>query len=319
MEKSILFRARRLWPRLLGCGLMAAVLLCGCQQEIPEDMREKNMGEAARMEDGQPVYLWEDIFGYESYRLEDGTVLLDIRMVSWPWNSMVAGLKGYEGMSGQAQQKVRAYYEGKGELFDRQECLKMAYADYRQCREEAVKPGDSAFRTHPLWQESYPTYETARFTAFCTTLTLPKDGRYDGTMAEARYPALFDRETGERMDSYALFTLPKEEIAAALFDRGGDGYAVYVEPESIEIAGAGERQSAQDRGKAVKSVQEAVRSQKEAFIRQLRPEYLCWGAQSLEICFPPDVSDTLGWTLGIPYADLEDILQPWALPEEGNI
>ena len=312
MGKNVRLGARRLWPRLLSCTLLAAMLLCGCQRDIPEDMREKNMGEAARMADGQPVYLWEDIFGYESYRLEDGTVLLDIRAVSQPWNSSVAGLEGYGGMSKQAQQRVREYYEKKGELFDRQQCLKAAYDDFLQCRQEAEKPEDSAFRTHPVWQECYAAYETERLTAFCTALTLPQEERYDGTVSETRYPAVFDRESGERMDSYALFTIPEGEIAAALFERGGDNYAVYIEPESIEIAGAGERKSALNREKTAKSVQEAVRSQREDFIRQLRPEYLCWGAQSLEICFPPDA---LGWTLGIPYTDLEDILQPWALPE----
>lgn len=314
MKKIVRFGARRRLC-LLGCILLAAALLGGCQRDIPEEMREQNMGEAARMADGQPVYLWKDIFGYESYRLEDGTVLLDIRAVSQPWNSQVAGLEGYGGMSDPAQQTVREYYEKKGELFDRQQCLQAAYDDYLQCRQEAEKPEASAFRTHPVWQECYATYETGRFTAFCTALTLPQEQRYDGTVSETRYPAIFDRETGERIDSYALFTIPKDEIAAALFDRGGDGYAVYVEPESIEIAGAGERESAMNREMTVKSLQEAVRSQKEEFIRQLRPEYLLWSAQSLEICFPPDVLDSLGWTLGIPYTELEDILQPWALPE----
>lgn len=269
---------------LLACALFLSALLPGCQRSLPKDMQETLQGEAARMEDGETVFLWRDIFSDESYRLSDGTVLLSIRSHSWPWNTSVSGLRGFEGMSETAQQAVKSYFEEQGTLYDWDIQLSAAYADYRQCLKEAKKPEASAFQSHPVWQEAFPTSETERFTAFCISLMLPKDSHYDGTINERRFSLLFDRQTGERIDAFSLFSVPEKEAAQALFEccSGSDTNA----PSRAE------------------------------FIRLLRPEYICWYPDALEIYFPPDLFSDFadGWVAYIPFSDLADILRPWALP-----
>lgn len=272
--------------RLLACGLFLAALFSACQKPAPQDMQETLQGEAARMEDGEAVFRWKDIFGYESYRLSDGTILLDIRSSAWPWNTSAGELEGFDGMSEKAQQAVKSYFEGQGPLYDWNAQLNAAYTDYRQCLSEAEKPEDSAFQSHPVWQETFPTSETERFTAFCVSLTLPKGSHYDGTITERRFSFLFDRQTGDQIDGFSLFSVPEQEAAQALFEYCSDSDA----------------------------------PSREEFIRLLRPEFICWYPDALEIYFPPglfpDFAD--GWIAYVPFSDLTDILQPWVLsPVEG--
>ena len=128
-------------------------------------------------------------------------------------------------------------------------------------------------------QTIYPTASNDHVIYFRTTLTLPLDGRAS-TMRNLC--AAFDRETGEFLDPWSLFTLPPEEAVEALLD-------------AAQIPDSADR-----------------REMAAAF----RPEYLIFCPEHLEICFPQGAlpGEELTHILALDYPDLEDILQPWAVP-----
>lgn len=55
---------------------------------------------------------------------------------------------------------------------------------------------------------------------FTTTVFCSIDS---GTAEETSLPAVFDRETGEKLDIWSLFAVPEAEARAALLDKMADG------------------------------------------------------------------------------------------------
>lgn len=79
--------------------------------------------------DGTPVELWLTPFS-TSYRLPNGPELLSVRRSSGPENVLVGGAEGYADLPEAAQQRVSAYYQEQGLLYDTQAELERAYRAY---------------------------------------------------------------------------------------------------------------------------------------------------------------------------------------------
>lgn len=254
-----------------------ALLAGGCQRELtmPPPTR---VGQAQLFADGPTLTLWEDIFGNHSYQLPDGTELLNVRAAVWPWDSHVGGCEGFDGLTPEAQRAVRGYFERQGLLYDLDSLLSDAYADYRACQQE-----NTPFLAHMIGQEIIPTGETEGLSAFCALVIRPKCRPNNGNMVEERTAYLFDRTTGAPLSAWEAFRVPEAQARQALA-----AWSAYE--------GSPPRQ---------------------ALAQALRPEYLFWYGERLDICYPagslPDMPD--GMTTGVPYGELTELLQPWALPQ----
>lgn len=147
--------------------------------------------------------------GYtDTYRLADGTELLTVSAPSGPEYSYVSGVEGFDGLTETAQEKVLAYYEAQGLLYDLQEELERAYADYRSAGE------DDPFWAGYVSQDTSPTASNERIMCFLTAL----EGRRDGQL---RVGAVFDRETGAHIDGWALFSCSEQEAKRTILDLAG--------------------------------------------------------------------------------------------------
>ncbi|MBS5657287.1 hypothetical protein NE612_13355 [Oscillibacter valericigenes] len=158
--------------------------------------------------DGTPVELWLTPFS-TSYRLPNGPELLSVRRSSGPENVLVGGAEGYADLPEAAQQRVSAYYQEQGLLYDTQAELERAYRAYVDtgCPED--------FDSHMLEQSIYPTASSQEVMYFLTSVTLPLDGN---TATELRLGAAFDRKTGEALEPQELFTCSPEALITALLN-----------------------------------------------------------------------------------------------------
>ena len=227
--------------------------------------------EMLTLSDGTEVEVWIN-GGDNSYRLSDGTELLREIKPSGPQNVYVGGVESFEQLSAPAQEAVATYYAEQGLLYDAEEVLERAYAEY--------KDGGEDFSAYWLEQSVSPSASNERLMYFTTTVTLPVDS---GEIYPVTLSAAFDRETGEKVDTWSLFAVP-EEARAALVDRMAAGG--YIPRAELEAA--------------------------------LRPEYIIFRTGGLNLTFPKGTLPSQEYTTGgsFDYAELDGLLQPWAIPEE---
>ncbi len=227
--------------------------------------------EMLTLSDGTEVEVWIN-GGDNSYRLSDGTELLREIKPSGPQNVHVGGVEGFDQLSAPAREAVAAYYAEQGLLYDVEEVLERAYADYRD---------DGDFSTYLVEQSVSPSASNERLMYFTTTVFCSIDS---GTAEETSLPAAFDRETGEKLDIWSLFAVPEKEARAALVDKMAEGG--YIPRAELEAA--------------------------------LRPEYITFRTGGLNLTFPKGTLPSQEYTTGgsFDYAELDGLLQPWAIPEE---
>ena len=225
------------------------------------------------LSDGTAVEIWDTAFFGTNYILPDGTELLRENRPSGPQNVHVGGVEGFDQLSAPAREAVAAYYAEQGLLYDVEEVLERAYADYRD--------GGEDFSAYLVEQSVSPSASNERLMYFTTTVFCSIDS---GTAEETSLPAVFDRETGEKLDIWSLFAVPEEEARAALVDKMAEGG--YIPRAELEAA--------------------------------LRPEYIIFRTDRLDITFPRGTLPSQEYTTGgsFDYAELDGLLQPWAIPEE---
>lgn len=225
------------------------------------------------LSDGTAVEIWDTAFFDTNYILPDGTELLWENRPSGPQNVHVGSLEGFDQLSAPAQEAVAAYYAEQGLLYDVEEVLERAYADYRD--------GGEDFSAYLVEQSVSPSASNERLMYFTTTVFCSIDS---GTAEETSLPAVFDRETGEKLDIWSLFAVPEEEARAALVDKMAEGG--YIPRAELEAA--------------------------------LRPEYILFHTDRLNLTFPKGTLPSQEYTTGgsFDYAELDGLLQPWAIPVE---
>lgn len=240
--------------------------------------------EALTLREGTPVDLLERDWGDRTYRLADGTELLRVGEPTGPENVYAAGLGGFDSLSETAQEKVRAYYEDRGLLYDEEEVLEQCYAAWKEL-------GDT-FQAGHISQSVSPSASTERVMYFSTELTQPDLTRLDeyGTQLHSRvnFQDVFDRQTGERIDARDLFAVPWEEVRRRI-------------PELVDW-----------------DVDPDIAAQ---IVEKLEPEYLIFESDTLSVWFPAGALEGEAQTygFGVSYSNApEGFFQPWAIPSEGT-
>lgn len=223
--------------------------------------------------DGVSVDLWEG-WPDRSYRLADRTELLRIDGHG-PENVHGGSLVSFDDFSPAAQEKVLAFYEEQGLLYDEITHLLRAYAFYQNDPQN--------FQSLLAGQAVSPCYGNETIISFLTTVTEPIS---PGHIDELQLCHTFDRNTGERISNYDLFTVPPEELLRLLLDHAG--YENWENAPSIE-----EMQAA------------------------LQPEYIHLSQNHISIMFPtgslPSQEHRYGFGLSI-FGQEWNALQDWAQP-----
>ena len=180
------------------------------------------------LSDGTGVEVWKNTFD-TSYRLPDGTDLLLERDPSGPDNVTVGGTENFDDLGPAAQEEILGYYDGQGLLYDIDSQLEKAYESYRQ--------NPDGFTDGVVGQEVVPTASGEEVVYYLTILSLPWD---ENTQYEIRTGQAFDRETGEKLEGWSLFTCSPEEAVEAILDAAGvedpierEDLAAYLEPEDL--------------------------------------------------------------------------------------
>ncbi len=138
-----------------------------------------------------------------TYQLFDGTELLRVDDNGGPENHYVMSLESFDDLTPQAQEKVRAYYEAQGPLYNEREELERSYAAYQELGE--------AFECDWVQQDAAPSASNDKIMYFVTSLRLPQE--YGGRLSyERQSGGAFDRETGEKIDNWDLFAVPEAEV-----------------------------------------------------------------------------------------------------------
>lgn len=241
--------------------------------------------EALTVRDGTPIDLLEwDGWGGRAYRLADGTELLRVDEPRGPENVQVMSLEGFDDLSPRAQEKVRAYYEDRGLLYDEEEVLERCYAAWKEL-------GDT-FQAGQISQSVTPAAAAERVMYFTTELVQPDLTRLEeyGTQLHSRvnFQDVFDRQTGERIDARDLFGVPWEEVRRRI-------------PELVDWG-----------------MDSAVAAQ---IKEKLEPEYLIFESDTLSVWFPAGTleGEEHIYGFGVSYSNApEGFFQPWAIPSEGT-
>lgn len=215
-----------------------------------------------------------------TYMLPDGTELLQAEGPSGPENHYVGGLESFDDLSEQAKEKVSAYYEAQGALYDEAEQLEAAYASWKKKGED--------FRCYMVDQNTSPSASSEKVMYFCTSLTLPLDHGDSCTGCSMSLGAAFDRETGEQLSLWDLFRCPEGEARQAIIDA------------ALDWPGSG-----------------SVRPEMEA---AFRPERVVLFSEHMSMDYEPGSmpSQEHGYYFTAHYDSLADLMYDWAVPKTQN-
>ncbi len=229
------------------------------------------MKDAYILEDGTELDIWEQSDS-ANYCMKDGTELLVEQNPYGPDNSYVGGVS-LDTMAEAAQDKVLTYYQEQGLLYDVEAELERAYKDYLENPEEF----DSCY----VAQSISPSASNEKVIWFLTSVMLPLD---ESSGQEIRLGTAFDRETGEHISNFELFTCPEEELLQKLLD-------------------------------CEKLTDNDLRAEMEA---AFRPEYITFFPENIEVAFPAGTlpSQEHCYMLGLDLnEEVREILLDWAVPE----
>ena len=214
-----------------------------------------------------------------TYQLPNGTELLRVTDNGGPENHYVMSQESFDDLSEAAKEKVRAYYEAQGPLFDEREELEKSYAAYRELGE--------AFACDWVQQDVNPCASNEKVMYFVTSLTLPQE--YGGRMCyELQLGAAFDRETGEKLSNWDLFGVSGEEVRRRLPELCG-----WVDEPDLR---------------------EAMRKALDPEWFVFFPEHV-----SVDFPPGSLPGEENGYIISLDYRNApEGFFQPWAIPEEGT-
>lgn len=229
---------------------------------------------ALKLADGSYIDIWKS--DSSVYQLSDGTPLLRVQNPVGPNNVYVAGAESLDVLSKTAQEKIMSYYANKNAYYDVNAELERAYADYKNFENKAD------FSPYLLFQETAPISSNEKVMYFLTSVTLPISG---SNMHEVRLGEAFDRQTGEHISNWELFSCSEEEARNTILDIAG-----ITDP--------------------------VLRKEMDA---ALKPEHIVLFQSNLEVSYPrgtlPSQENT--YILTLDYNEsLRQILNDWAIPKQ---
>lgn len=205
---------------LILSSILTAGVLTGCQGgDRTEEVHSFAMWEKAEdvsytFSDGVTAAKWknenEDAHQCR-YRMEDGTDLLETVNVLSPEEEKDSELSGFDGLGDEAKEKVRIWYQEQGVVYDLTQELEDAYQDYLECQKNGTH-----FTCHKVSQDVTESAENAEYMVILTAVTTPKKLHFDGGSTCNYRTAVFDRNTGETIDLWSLFTLPERKVKEEL-------------------------------------------------------------------------------------------------------
>ena len=162
-----------------------------------------------------------------------------------------------------------------GLLYDLETEVEGAYQEYLTCQAEKTD-----FSARLLGQSTSLCASNERVVYFLTSVTIPLEGQY---AMEYQVGAAFDREAGEVIPVWDLFTLPEEDVKALIVEE----FAPRSKAEEAEM------------------------------LEKLTADYLVFQPDSLNVSFPYGVLATELYTsvVGIDYTELTGVLHDWAVPD----
>ena len=140
------------------------------------------------------------------YQLPDGTELLNDRTY-YPLGEMIGDQAEQDGLSPEAAQNIRDFYDRRGPLYHTDALLEAAYAELQ------ARDGEPFDNGHLVEQSTYFSASNDRLWYAGTVVYLPLK---DGYGTELRLGEVFDRATGEPVDLWDLFACPPEEAPERL-------------------------------------------------------------------------------------------------------
>lgn len=174
--------------------------------------------------DGTPVHLSKASL-YHTYSLEDGRELLFVQNPTNVEETYIAGVGSLQDLPEAAQEKIGAYYDAQGLLYDEIQTLEDAY--------DAYLTGEN-FQTYTLGQEVFPSAVNEEVIYFLTIASLPG--------SELCLCAAFDKQTGEEIPMADIFACEPQEFITRLAAIGGVEDALIEEmkaafqPEYVTIS-----------------------------------------------------------------------------------
>lgn len=264
---------RRTWT--VAVLLVGALYLTGCGKEPEPPQPEWTLVQetAAVLPDGARVDLWHtDANSYNIYKLSDGTALLAVQGPNALGSVTTEGVDGFDALSADAKRAVQLYFDEQGTLYDVQKELEAAYAAYGTDWEDWTE--------RVVVQEIRPVASSSRMMSFYTSLSVN-----GSPLPDYRLGAVFDRETGKKIELWELFTVSQETAMERLLE-GGEirDPALYA-----ELAAA------------------------------LQPDRVVLFEDCVGVYFPKSLLTTMdSYEFTVSYDALTDVLQPWAIPSDGQ-
>ena len=225
------------------------------------------------LEDGTKLTVRKD-YSHTTYFSPNDIDILWEQEPAGPHNVSVGGLPTFDMLNKQAQEAILAYYEEQGLLYDLDAELEKAYQEF-------LSMGNPAnFQAHHLDQNISPTAANEKLIWYSIYVTRPVG---DGLHHQTSTHTVFDRETGEVVNTAELFQCTEKELGRRILE--------IVNMPDTELS----------------------REMENAF----RFEYLNFSINYLDVCFPAGslISQNTDHGLGVEYEDLYGFIHPWAVPD----
>ena len=168
-----------------------------------------SLPEPVLLEDGTALRLWH-YQDARAYLLPTGEELLRVQKTVSPEQVFTAGGESFSDLPRAVRDRILAFYDARGPLYDEAAQLKAAYGRY------LLDP--DGYTPAFLSQESSLSASGEGALYFLTLVTCPGENGY---LHQLRLGEAFERLTGEPLAAGNLFTCPEEELASRLLALAG--------------------------------------------------------------------------------------------------
>lgn len=198
--------------RTFAAVFLSALLLSGCgagkTEPIEAEWKLMQPG-AITLADGTALDLWQqDFFFRNSYRLRDGTEILNEERPIGPENVYVGGRESLHDLPETAQTAICAWYEDMGLLYDLESDAQLAYNAYLACQ-----TSQRDFSPRLVEQSTSLSASNGQVAYFLTSVTRPLE---DQLGMSYQIGAAFDRATGTFIPMWDLFAVSEAEVRAVI-------------------------------------------------------------------------------------------------------
>lgn len=160
------------------------------------------------LQDGTELNIRKSYRG-TSYETLNGWELLWEQAPVGPDNVLVGDLPSLTDLKPAVQEKITAYYDELGLLYDLDAELEKAHQNFLSL------DNPTGFQPYHLAQDIVPTAANDRLIWYAVIVTEPVG---NGQVQEHRMGTVFDRETGDVIDAADLFTCTEEELGKQIMD-----------------------------------------------------------------------------------------------------